>query len=435
MKVGLISLGCSKNRVDAEVMLASLVDKGYELTNDETQAEILIVNTCGFIDSAKKESIDTILEMAQYKSGNCKYLIVSGCLSERYIKELPKEFPEVDAFIGVGDYHRIDEIIAQISGNNKVVHESKSIPYNGYDRIVTTPDHYAYLKIAEGCNNRCSYCAIPMIKGPYKSGNFDKIIAEANALVDNGAKEIVLIAQDTTKYGSDKGELMLPRLIDEMCKINDLKWLRIMYAYPECVTDDIINAMVRNSKVCRYLDVPIQHISDRILKTMNRTTSKHQITELFKKLKSNGFAIRSTLIVGFPTETDEDFQQLYDFVETAEIDNLGVFAYSQEENTPAAKMEQVDDEVKQARLNSIMKLQSKISREMNESRIGRTYDVLIEGIEDGIYFGRSFMEAPEIDGWVYVSGQDLEIGEFYKVKIAQAAEYDVYGVEVNEPSK
>ena len=249
MKVGLISLGCSKNREDAEVMLAELIHQGSELTNDETQAEILIVNTCGFIDAAKKESIDTILEMAEYKKGKCKYLIVSGCLSERYIKELPQEFPEVDAFIGVGDYHKIGDIIAEIDGKKQIVHNSKSMPYNGYDRIVTTPDHYAYLKIAEGCNNKCSYCAIPMIKGAYKSGDFDKILDEAKALVNGGAKELVLIAQDTTKYGCDKGKLMLAELINELCKIEKLCWLRILYAYPECVTDEILDAKIGRAHV------------------------------------------------------------------------------------------------------------------------------------------------------------------------------------------
>lgn len=435
MKVGLISLGCSKNRVDAEVMLAELIHQGYELTNDETQAEILIVNTCGFIDAAKKESIDTILEMAEYKKGKCKYLIVSGCLSERYIKELPQEFPEVDAFIGVGDYHKIGDIIAEIDGKKQIVHNSKSMPYNGYDRIVTTPDHYAYLKIAEGCNNKCSYCAIPMIKGAYKSGDFDKILDEAKALVNGGAKELVLIAQDTTKYGCDKGKLMLAELINELCKIEKLCWLRILYAYPECVTDEILDAMESNPKVCKYLDVPVQHISDKVLKNMNRTTSKKQITELFKKLHKKGFTIRSTLIVGFPKETEEDFNELYDFVKSAEIDRLGMFSYSQEENTPAADMEQVEEEIKNERLDKIMSLQSSINKELNERRIGKTYSVLVEGIEDGIYFGRSYMEAPEIDGRVYVEGMDLKIGEFYNVKITQAAEYDVYGVKTDESAK
>ncbi|MBQ9624825.1 MAG: 30S ribosomal protein S12 methylthiotransferase RimO [Clostridia bacterium] len=430
MKVGLVSLGCDKIRVDAEVMLGTLVKNGYEITNDETQADIIIVNTCGFINAAKKESIDTILEMAEYKKQNCKYLIASGCLSERYLDELAEEIPEVDAFIGVGDYHRIDEVLNELKGKSRVLHESKSMPYNAFDRVITTPLHYAYLKIAEGCNHKCSFCAIPLIKGPYKSGDFEQIVEEAKRLVNGGVKELILVAQDTTKFGMDKGELMLARLIDELCKIDDLKWLRILYAYPECVTDEIIDAMERNEKVCKYLDIPVQHISDKILKTMGRATNKKQVTELFKKLHNKGFTLRSTLIVGFPTETDEDFAELCEFVEAANIERLGVFAYSREENTPAAKMEQVDEEVKEQRLDTIMSIQKSVSERLCKSRIGKTYQVLLEGIEDGIYYGRSYMEAPEIDGKVYVEGMDLKIGEFYNAKITQAAEYDVYGVEV-----
>ncbi len=435
MKIGLISLGCSKNRVDAEVMLGELVKNGHQLTNDEKEAEVLIVNTCGFIDSAKRESIDTILEMADYKEGNCKYLIVSGCLSQRYIEELPKEFPEVDAFIGVGDYHNICEVIDNITGDDKdinpqrqFVRASKSMPYSGRDRVVTTPKHLAYLKISEGCNNRCSYCAIPMIKGNYKSGEFDKLIEEAKGLVSGGAKEIVLIAQDTTRYGMDFGELLLPKLIDELCKIEGLVWLRILYAYPECVSDEIIDAMVRNPKVCKYLDVPIQHISDNVLKTMNRTSNKKDVIALIDKLKSLDFTIRSTFIVGFPGETEEDFKELMDFTKEAKIDRLGVFMYSQEENTKAATMEQLDEDIKKRRHEEIMTLAKDVSKDIMEKRIGKTYQVLIESIEDGIYVGRSVCEAPEIDGKIYVSGFELKFGEFYDVTITQSSDYDVYGV-------
>lgn len=429
MKVGLVSLGCSKNRVDAEVMLACLVEAGHELTNDECEAEILIINTCGFIDTAKQESIETILEMAEHKKDKCKYLICAGCLSQRYIEELPKELPEVDAFIGVGDYHNINEVIDALEEKHEqFVRASMSMPYNGFDRVITTPKHYAYLKIAEGCNNRCAYCAIPLIKGKYQSGDFDKIVEEAKSLCANGAKELVLVAQDTTKFGYDTHrEYLLPQLIDELCKIEELVWLRILYAYPERVTDEVIDAMIRNEKVCRYLDVPVQHISDKVLKNMRRTVNKEKIISLFKKLKDNGFAIRSTFIVGFPMEDEDDFEQLVEFTENAKIDRLGVFPYSMEENTPAADMEQVDDDIKQRRYEEIMAIQSEISKELNEARIGKTYKVLIEGIEEGIYTGRSYMESPEIDGKVYVSGYELQIGEFYDVKITQASEYDVYG--------
>lgn len=430
MKIGLISLGCSKNTVDSEVMLGAIVRGGHVITNNPSEADILIVNTCGFIDSAKQESIDTLLEMAEYKEGNCKYLIATGCLIERYIKELPKELPEVDAFVGVGDYHRIDEIIEDLDKDHQFIKEGKSIPFNEYSRVLTTPDHYAYLKIAEGCNHKCSFCAIPMIKGPYKSGEYQAVLTEAKRLVEAGAKELILIAQDTTRFGSDYGELMLGKLLDDLNKIPDLEWIRVLYAYPECVTDELIDAMIRNEKVCRYLDVPIQHISDNILKSMKRSSNKDQIINLFEKLRKNGFTIRTTLIVGFPGETEDDFNQLYEFVENARIDRLGVFCYSKEEGTVAAEMEQVDEEVKQQRFDKIMTLQNDISRELNEERIGQKVRVLVEGLDELIPYGRSYAEAPDIDGKVYVEGEDVEIGQFYEVEITQAAQYDIYGVKL-----
>ena len=428
MKIGLISLGCSKNTVDSEVMLGAIVRGGHEITNDPSEAEILIVNTCGFIDIAKQESIDTLLEMAEYKEDKCKYLIATGCLIERYIEELPKELPEVDAFVGVGDYHKIDEIIAKLDKDHQFIKEGKSIPFNEYSRVLTTPNHFAYLKIAEGCNHKCSFCAIPMIKGPYKSGEYQAVLKEANRLVEAGAKELILIAQDTTRFGSDYGKLMLSKLLDDLDKIPNLEWIRVLYAYPECVTDELIDAMVRNEKVCRYLDVPIQHISDNILKAMKRSSNKEQIVKLFDKLRKNGFTIRTTLIVGFPGETEDDFNQLYDFVERARIDRLGVFSYSKEEGTVAASMQQIDEQTKQERFDKIMTLQNDISRELNEERIGQKVRVLVEGMDELIPYGRSYAEAPDIDGKVYVEGEDIQIGQFYEVEITQSAQYDIYGV-------
>lgn len=435
MKIGMVSLGCSKNRVDSEIMLGSLTQHGHSLTPEPAEADVIIVNTCGFIEAAKQESIDSILEMAEYKKQNCKYLLVSGCLSERYIRELPEALPEVDGFLGVGDFHRIHEILKQLSGGERIIHESKPVPSNTYARVLTTPNYYAYLKIAEGCNNRCSYCAIPMIKGPYKSGDYDAILAEARRLCDSGVKELVLIAQDTTRYGMESGKYLLPSLITDLCQIPNLHWLRILYAYPECVSDELLDVMANEPKVCKYLDVPIQHISDQVLSKMNRTSNQKQILTLLDKLRQRRFTIRTTLIVGFPEESEQDFQQLADFVRIQQIDRMGVFPYSQEENTPAASMPQVDEAVKLERYDKIMRLQADVSQAQNEKRVGSKEIVLIEGFKDGKYYGRSQREAPEIDGQIWIDADELTVGEFYPVSIIGADEYDLYGEIADEHTK
>lgn len=440
-KVGIVSLGCAKNRVDTEIMLGYLKENQYEITNDPKEAEIIIVNTCGFIGPAKQESIDTILEMANNKiTGNCEILIVTGCLSERYKNDLPEEFPEVDAFIGVNDYSSIIEIINKSKQGKQVLSFSnpqveEAVPA----RVLTTPLYSAYVKIAEGCDNYCSYCVIPKIRGPYKSRKIGDILFEIQMLANQGVKEIILIAQDTTRYGEDIYQSsMLPILMERACLINGIKWVRILYSYPERVTNDLLKVMKREPKICKYIDIPIQHIDDTILVRMNRKNTANDIKQLVKTIRdsSDDFVIRSTIIVGFPGEDEDSFLLLKSFVEDGNFDHLGIFTYSVEEGTPAAAFsKQIPEDIKQERLDILMKTQRIVSYRKNQKKIGKSYDVLIEGMDKAnVYMGRAYFNAPDIDGKIYIKTQnELEIGEFYQVTIKEAYDYDLVG-EINNES-
>ncbi len=443
-KISMVSLGCSKNLIDSELMMGILKDKEYEVTENCEEADIIIVNTCGFIDKAKEESINTILEVAEFKnSGRCKCIIVAGCLTERYREEILNELPEVDAILGTGNIEEIAEIVEKALEGERVAQfgDINTDYQENIDRTVTTPGYTSYIKISEGCDNHCTYCIIPKLRGKYRSRTMESVIEEAENLAENGTKEIILIAQDTSKYGIDiYGEFKLPELLDRLNEIEGLKWVRILYIYPETFTDELIAAMKRNEKVVHYVDIPIQHISDRILKLMNRDTDKASITALIKKLRKEipDIAIRTTLIVGFPGETEEDFEELREYVIETRFNRLGVFTYSREEDTPADRLPgHLDDEIKEQRQIEIMKEQEEISRELSAESIGKTYDVLIEEyVEDGLYIGRTYMDSPEIDGIVYVdSMNELEIGNFVKVKIKDALEYDLIGDVEDESGK
>ena len=436
-KVSLVSLGCSKNLIDAEQMLAILEENGFEIVADEEDADIMIVNTCAFIDAAKQESIDCILEHARYKENDKnRILIVSGCMSQRYEEELLEELPEVDIAVGTNEYHRIAEIINKhIEGKTELYCSEEYADCGSLKRVVTTPPYMAYLKIAEGCDNHCTYCIIPSIRGKYRSRSIEEIVAEAKTLVDGGARELVVIAQDTTRYGMDLyGDYKLPELLKELCKIEDAKWIRVHYCYPELITDELIEAMASEEKICNYLDIPIQHCNDQILKLMGRRTNKEEITNLIKKLRERipDITIRTSLIVGFPTETEEQFSELRDFVCDTEFDRLGVFAYSCEEGTPAAKLDgQIDDEEKRLRQEAIMVDQAEVSERLNSKKCGKVYEVLVEGYDNIIkqYYGRTYADSEEIDGKVFfTSDTKLNAGDFVKVEITDYMEYDLYGV-------
>lgn len=440
-KVGLISLGCDKNRVDSEIMLGR-IKTGYDLTDNPEEAHIIIVNTCGFIEKAKEESINTILEMAKYKDEhNCKLLIATGCLTQRYGKELMDIMPEIDIMLGVNDYQKINELIEQFIKDPK-----KILRVNYTDekineglRLITTKQTTAYLRIAEGCNNFCTYCIIPKIRGKFRSRKTENILHEARRLAKSGTKELILIAQDTTNYGIDiYGEKTLHLLLRELSEIDGIEWIRILYCYPEAIYDKLIEEIKVNDKVCKYLDLPIQHISNNVLKRMGRKTTKEEIIDKIEKLRSNvsNITLRTSLIVGFPGETDEDFKELKDFIRNIKLDKVGVFRYSQEEGTPAAIMDnQISEEVKLQREEVIMLEQLEVSKEILASKIGKQYKVVIEHKEDDYYIGRSFEMAPEIDGEVIVSGDNLKIGCFYNVEIVEALDYDLVGVVKDEFSK
>ncbi|WP_238882604.1 30S ribosomal protein S12 methylthiotransferase RimO [Clostridium sp. YIM B02551] len=440
-KVGLVSLGCDKNRVDSEILLGEM-KTNYEFTNNPKEAEIIIVNTCGFIEKAKQESIDTILEMAKYKNKyNCKLLIATGCLTQRYGKDLEELMPEIDIMLGVNDYKKINQYIEDfIAGNERVV----SIDYsdeniNEGNRVITTDKATAYLRIAEGCDNFCTYCIIPKIRGKFRSRSVENILKEAEALVSNGVKEIILVAQDTTRYGIDLyGEKTLHKLLKELCKINDLKWIRLMYCYPEEITEELINVMASEEKICKYIDMPLQHISSNILKLMGRKTSKEDVIDKINTIRKSipDITIRTSLIVGFPGESDEDFNTLKDFLQEYKLEKVGVFRYSQEEGTPAATMSnQISEDLKAKREEEVMLIQQNISSEINSLKIGRIYDILVEGYNGEYFFGRSEEMAPDIDGNVFIKDQDLKVGEFVKVKITEALEYDLLGVVCDESCK
>lgn len=435
MKIGLVSLGCDKNRIDSENMLAYLVKDGFELTSEPENADIIVVNTCGFIDSAKKEAIDTILEMAEYKKDKCKYLIVTGCLSQRYMDELKDGFPEVDMFLGTASYHKMPQLIKQmVNGNaDKCYANDKDERVFSSDRVLTTPYHYAYLKIAEGCDNRCTYCAIPYIRGKYTSRPIEDIVAEAKDIITKyGTKVLILVAQDVSRYGLDLyGKIRLIDLLEELSKL-DVAWIRLLYLYPELVDERLIEYIASNPKVCNYLDIPCQHVSDKILKLMNRRVRKEQIENLFATIRKRGdFTIRSTFIVGFPRETQEDFDELKEFIERAKLDRCGFFAYSCEDNTPASRLDgQIDEEIKLQRQEELYAVQEKNMLKNLAKRVGTVIEVLYEGIDYDlqVFYGRSQYDAPEIDTKVYfVADKPLEIGKIYKVRIEELNGEDYFG--------
>ena len=452
MNVGFISLGCSKNLIDTEVMIGKFKKNEYKIVNNPKEADIIIINTCGFIEQAKEEAINTILEMAEYKNKRCKYLIVMGCLVQRYYDELIQALPEVDLFIRIDEYENFWEKVETLIKNNKVqiteykkitkVSEIKQIPLllkDEYEqRVITTGENYVYLKIGEGCSNMCTYCAIPYIRGKFISRKMEDIISEAQILANQGIQELIIIAQDTTKYGIDiYGKPILDKLLHELSKIEGIKWIRFLYSYPEGITEELIKEVKENDKICKYFDIPIQHISNNILKGMNRKTSKQNLENLIKKIKANipNVTLRTSLIVGFPGETEKDFSELYDFVKNTKIDKLGVFKYSKEDGTPAARMKnQIHGNTKKSRYNKIMELQQKISRENLAEKIGQECEVLVEEVSfDKKYLiGRTEKDVPDIDGIVYVKlneeckqdGAEYK-NRFIKCKITDIKVYDL----------
>lgn len=437
MNVLFISLGCDKNLVDSEVMIGLLADKGYQMTDDETQADVIVINTCCFIHDAKEESIQTILEMAEYKkTGTLKALIVTGCLAQRYQEEILEEIPEVDEVLGTTSYDKIvDAIQEALEGKNGVrIEDIDVLPLPDTKRLVTTGGHFAYLKIAEGCDKHCTYCIIPKIRGNYRSVPMERLVKEARDLAKDGVKELILVAQETTIYGTDLyGEKSLHRLLRELCKIDGIRWIRILYCYPEEIDDSLIQVMKEEPKICHYLDLPIQHASTEILRRMGRRTSREDLEEIIGKLRREipDIAIRTTLITGFPGETKEQHEELMDFVDQMEFDRLGVFTYSPEEGTPAAQMEdQIPEEVKEDRQAELMELQQEIAFDLAEDMIGREVLVMIEGkvADENAYVGRTYKDAPNVDGLIFVNtDEELMSGDFARVKVTGAAEYDLIG--------
>lgn len=453
MNVGFISLGCSKNLIDTEIAIGMFKNNNYKIVNNPEDADILVINTCGFIESAKVEAINTILEMAEYKNKRCKYLIVMGCLVQRYYEDLIKSLPEVDLFIKIDEYNKLWDKIEDLlkrdivekskTKTSKKISEIQPLPmptYNEFmERVVTTGENYAYLKIGEGCSNKCTYCAIPYIRGPFVSRKIEDILDEAEMLSKKGIKELIVIAQDTTKYGVDiYGESKLVELLEKLSKIKGIEWIRFLYSYPEGITDELIETVANNEKIAKYFDIPIQHISNIILKKMNRKTSKENIENIIAKIRKQipDVVIRTSLIVGFPGETQENFEELLSFVKTTKFDRLGTFMYSKEEGTPAAKLsEQIHGNTKKSRYNKIMKVQSEISLENLEKKIGNIYKVLIEDISfDGKYLiGRTMQDVPEEDGLVYIENdgnldeKDI-LNNFVNCKITDVSNYDLIGI-------
>mgnify|MGYP005757034437 FL=1 len=432
MKVGFVSLGCNKNLVDTEKTIALFQKNHYEIVSDAGKADIIVINTCGFIESAKEEAINTILEMAEYKQEKCQFLIVMGCLVERYKEELEKAIPEVDLYIKYSDY---DTLWEQITDLLEVENKEEKIAFmQRTQRVITTGKNYAYLKIADGCSNCCTYCAIPKIRGPLESRPIESIIEEANDLAKKGYKEIILTAQDTTKYGIDiYGRPMLAELLERLCQISEIKWIRFLYAYPETITDELIKVMKNHPQICHYFDIPIQHIADRVLKRMNRQSDGESIRNLITKLRKElpDVILRTTVMVGFPGETKEEFEELYEFLKEAKFDKLGAFMYSKEDGTSAAKLkEQIHPSTKKSRYQKIMELQQQISKENLKNKIGTFQEVRVEGITKNqkYYVGRSYMDAPETDGVVYfTSSEPLENGQFVQCGITDVREYDLIG--------
>ena len=449
MKVGFVSLGCSKNLIDTEIVIGHFKNNKYEIESNPEKAEIIVINTCGFIQSAKEEAINTILEMAEYKKGKCKYLIVIGCLVQRYYDELIKSLPEVDLFIKIDEYnnmwHKIEKLIKEDKVEISTTHTSKKITeikplpmptsQEFYERVITTGTNFAYLKIGEGCSNRCTYCAIPYIRGPFVSRPQEEIIEEAKMLAQKGIKELIIIAQDTTKYGIDLyGKSKLAQLLQNLSEIPEIKWIRFLYTYPEGITNELIQTVKNNEKICKYFDIPIQHISNKILKRMNRRTSKEQIEELITKLRQEipGVTLRTSLIVGFPGENVQDFEELQQFVEKTKFDKLGTFMYSKEDGTPAAKLlGQIHANTKKSRYNKIMQTQQKISNENLQRKIGQEFEVLIENIsfDEKFLIGRTKQDVPDIDGIVYIKNNNAKsmLNKFAKAKITDVKDYDLIG--------
>lgn len=436
-KVALVSLGCPKNLVDSENMLGILAENGFEITLDVCKAEVIVVNTCAFIGDAKEESINKILEMADFKeSGKCKYLIVSGCLAERYHEDIAREIPEVDAVVGTGDYYKIAEVINDLESKKRVWlfgNADKSVPEN-MSRILSTYPHSAYLKISEGCDNKCTYCIIPKLRGKYRSRSMEDIISEATALAQNGVKELILIAQDTTRYGIDIfGEFSLDKLLNELVKIDGIEWIRVHYCYPEAITESLLKTIVENDKICNYLDIPIQHINDEVLKRMGRKSRGDQIRNLIDKIRKivPDITIRTSLIAGFPGEKQEQFEELLEFLKTYRLDRVGVFSYSREEDTAADLLDgHIDDKIKDMRRDTAMELCRQISLEKNREKIGTVIEVMCDGFDDKnmLYRGRSRGDSLNIDSNVYF-GAEFEVspGSVLNIKILDADEYDLYG--------
>ncbi|MBE6737749.1 MAG: 30S ribosomal protein S12 methylthiotransferase RimO [Ruminococcaceae bacterium] len=435
IKVAMVSLGCAKNRVDAEMMLYKIKDAGFTLEEDPAKADVVIVNTCGFIESAKQESIEEILELGKLKEeGTIKHIVVTGCLAERYKEQIAKELPEADAVIGLGANGDIVETIkAVLEGSHTESFPDKTLMPLSDKRIQSTPRHYAYLRVADGCDNRCTYCAIPLIRGNFRSRKMEDIIEEAKYLAEGGVKELCVIAQDTTRYGEDiYGKLMLPELLTELSKIEELRWIRVLYCYPDRITDELIDTIAREDKIVKYIDLPLQHCNGRVLSKMNRRGNRESLTALINKIRERipSVVLRTTLIAGFPTETEEEFDEVAEFAKEIGFERLGCFAYSKEEYTPAAEMEQVEEEERRYRANAIMEQQQYIMESFNQSRLGTTIEVLVEGFDRyaECYFGRSAADAPEVDPNVFFTAErKVMAGEFVKVKITDILDCDLIG--------
>ena len=450
MNVGFISLGCSKNLIDTECLIGKFKNNRFQIVNEEEKADILVINTCGFIESAKEEAIDTILEMAEYKKQRCQYVIVMGCLVQRYYEDLVKALPEVDLFIKIEDYDKLWDKIEDLLKRGIVERENKrtskkitEIPQmpmltqeQFLNRVVTTGENYAYIKIGEGCSNKCTYCAIPYIRGPFVSRKMEEILEEANMLAKKGIKELIVIAQDTTKYGVDiYGKSKLAELLEKLSRIEGIQWIRFLYAYPEGITKELIDIVAKNDKIANYFDIPIQHISNKVLKRMNRRTSKEQIENLLKTIRKSipDVVLRTSLIVGFPGETKEDFEELKEFVKVAKFDKLGAFMYSKEDGTPAEKLpNQIHGNTKKVRYNQIMQIQQEISKEIQSEKIGKTYEVLVEDMSfDGKYYiGRTMQDVPEMDGIVYIKNKSNKkpeeiVNHFLNCKVTDVSDYDL----------
>ena len=438
MKILFISLGCDKNLADSEEMLGLLTAGGHEITDDETQADAIVINTCCFIKDAKEESVETILEMAEYKkTGSCHALVVTGCMAQRYQKEIIQEVPEVDAVLGTTSYGDIVKALEEaVAGNHfEEFRDIDYLPDTGSKRVLTTGGHFGYLKIAEGCDKHCTYCIIPKLRGRFRSVPMERLIAQAEDMAEQGVKELILVAQETTVYGKDLyGKKSLHILLKKLCEIRGIRWIRVLYCYPEEIYDELIETIRDEKKICHYLDIPIQHASDRILKRMGRRTSKQELIDIVGKLRKEipDIVLRTTLITGFPGETEEDHEELKEFVDEMEFDRLGVFTYSPEENTPAAEMaDQVPEEVKEERRDELMELQQEISYDRGQDRIGQELLVMIEGkvADESAYIGRTYGDAPKVDGYIFVqTGELLMTGDFAKVRVTGALEYDLIGV-------